>query len=120
MIDHRIITAVRRFLFGMVMLALVLTPIQPVVSFAGSEAAAMASMGEMPADDCPQKQGCCDNQKSDCPSMQSCVAPCNGIFTPVVLAEMEFLEFGPAAMTPLVIDLPDSMALLPLRRPPRA
>ncbi len=120
MFVQRIIMAVRRFLFGVVMLALMLTPVQPIFSAAGSDGMAMASMAEMPSADCPQKQSCCDKQKSACPSMQSCVAPCNGTFTPVILAEMEFIEFGPAVVTALVVDQPDSMASLPLRRPPRA
>ncbi len=120
MIDHRIILAVRRFLFGVVMLALMLTPVQPIDSFADSDGMAMASMAEMPSADCPQKQSCCDNEKSDCRSMQSCVAPCSGFFTPVNVNDAELIEFGPAVMTALVVDQPDSMASLPLRRPPRA
>ena len=119
MFENRIIVAARRFLFGVVMLAMALTPVQSLGSFASSDGMAMASMAEMQSADCPQKQSCCDKEKSECPSMQSCVAPCSGFFTPAILTSADLLEFVPAAMTALVVDQPDSTASLPLRRPPR-
>ena len=120
MFDHRIIVAARRFLFGVVMLALALTPVQSIGSFAATDGMALASMAEMPSADCPQKQSCCDKEKSECPSMQTCVAPFNGRCMPTNVIEAELIEFGPAVMTALIVDQPDSMASLPLRRPPRA
>lgn len=119
MFENRIIVAARRFLFGVVMLAMTLTPVQSLGSFASSDGMAMASMAEMQSADCPQKQSCCDKEKSECPSMQSCVAPCSGFFTPTNVTSAELLDFGSAVLSALVMDQPDSMALLPLRRPPR-
>jgi hypothetical protein len=114
-----IIFSIRRILFCMTMLALALAPVRsfaPVLAYDGMAQSDMAAMSKA---DCPQKNKCCDQQKSTCPSPQSCAVQCAGAFSPVIAVQGKVIIFGPAVLAALRFELPESLDLLPLRRPPR-
>ncbi len=127
MFEHRIMAILKRILFGMIALALVLAPVQATtspkadVAMTGMAMAnmAMAKMTAMAKTDCPQKKNCCDKEKSGCPSPQSCMAQCNASFASLSSVEDRLISFNSIVLMNSSAILPDSTAPPPLRRPPR-
>ena len=127
MFDFSIIVNLKRILFGMVALALVLAPVQTATSAKADVAMtgmamtnmAMSKMTAMSKMDCPQKKNCCDKEKSGCPSPQSCMAQCNASFASLNSVEDRLISFIAIVLMNSSAILPDSTAPPPLRRPPR-
>jgi hypothetical protein len=122
MFEHRIIATLKRILFGMIALALVLAPIQATTS-ANADVAmtgmAMSKMTAMTKTDCPQKKSCCDKEKSGCPSLQSCIVQCSASFATLNTVEDQLISYSTIVMMNSSALSPDSTAPPPLRRPPR-
>jgi len=127
MFEHRIMAILKRILFGMIALALVLAPVQATtspkadVAMTGMAMAnmAMAKMTAMAKMDCPQKKNCCDKEKSGCPSSQSCMVQCSASFVTLNSIEVRMVSFDSIVPMNSSAILPDSTAPPPLRRPPR-
>ena len=122
MFEHRIIATLKRILFGMIALALVLAPVQ-AATLAKADGAmtdmAMPKLTVMAKMDCPQKKDCCDKEKSGCPSPQSCMVQCGTSFATLNSVEDRLISFNAIVLMNPTAILPDSTAPPPLRRPPR-
>ena len=122
MFKSRIIANLKRILFGMIALALVLAPVQAATSAKVDVAMtgmAMAEMTAMAKMDCPPKKNCCDKEKSGCPSPQSCMVQCSASFATLNTVEDQLISFGTIVLMNSTALSPDSTAPPPLRRPPR-
>jgi hypothetical protein len=122
MFELRIIAILKRILFGMIALALVLAPAQAASSPKADVAMsnmAMSKMTAMSKMDCPQKKNCCDKEKSGCPSPQSCVVQCSASFATLNSVESRSVSFSTIDLMNSSALSPDSTAPPPLRRPPR-
>lgn len=113
MIDFRFIAALKRVLFGLVVLALAFAPLQSITPASASTAMAMGKT------DCPQKKSCCDKEKSDCMTKQSCISSCYSSFGSMSSAELNVFATGPEKLAMSVTAFLEPHASLPLRRPPR-
>lgn len=108
------IRLIRKLVLALVAVALLGVPLHlasPVVA-----AADMAMSDE----NCPEKQSCCDMDKSDCEQSQACFAQCGG--TPVLampgMARHMNIASESAVLMAAVPLMPRTTS--PLRRPPRA
>jgi hypothetical protein len=122
MFELRIIAILKRILFGMIALALVLAPAQAASSPKADVAMsnmAMSKMTAMSKMDCPQKKNCCDKEKSGCPSPQSCVVQCSASFATLNSVESRSVSFSTIDLMNSSALSPDSTAPPPLRRTPR-
>jgi hypothetical protein len=122
MFEPRITAILRRILFGMIALALTLTPVQSATSAKADVAmtsVAMSKMTAMAKMDCPQKKNCCDKEKSGCPSPQSCMVQCSASFAKLNTVEDQLVSFSTIVMMNSSALSPDSTTPPPLRRPPR-
>ena len=111
--DFCFIAALRRILFGMVVLALAFAPLQSITP---ASAATTMVMGKT---DCPQKKSCCDKEKSDCMTKLSCVSSCDSGFAPLGLVELKVMTISPEKLAMSVMAFLEPHASPPLRRPPR-
>jgi hypothetical protein len=122
MSELRISATLKRILFGMIALALMLAPVQSA-TFAKNDVAmtgmAMSKMTAMAKMDCPQKKNCCDKEKSGCPSPQSCMVQCSASFATLNSVEDQLISFRTIVLMNSSALSPDSTAPPPLRRPPR-
>jgi hypothetical protein len=127
MFGHRIFSTLKRILFGMIALALVLAPAQAASSPKANVAMtgmAMANMSKskmtaMSKMDCRQKKNCCDKEKSGCPSPQSCMVQCNASFATLNSVDDQLILFSTIVLMTSSALSPDSTVPPPLRRPPR-
>jgi hypothetical protein len=127
MFEYRITATLKRILFGMIALALLLAPVQAALSAKTDVAMtgmamtnmAMSKMTAMTTMDCPQTKNCCDNGKSGCPSPQSCMVQCSASFATLNSAEDRLIAFNAIVLMNSLALSPDSTAPPPLRRPPR-
>jgi hypothetical protein len=122
MFEHRINATLKRILFGIIALALVLAPMQAATSSkadAAMTSMAMSKMTAMTKTDCPQKKNCCDKGKSGCPSPQSCMVQCSANFATLNTVDDQLISIGTIELMNSSALSPDSTAPPPLRRPPR-
>jgi hypothetical protein len=122
MFELRIIAILKRILFGMIALALVLAPVQAATSAETDVAMANMATSKMTAvtkTDCPQKKSCCDKEKSGCPSPQSCMVQCSAGFATLNSEQDLLISFSTIVLMNSSALSPDSTAPPGLRRPPR-
>ena len=109
------INVFRTILCALMALALWSAPLQ----FAGSAQAA-PTMESMAGADCPEKQSCCDMDKSDCVKAMGCLAKCGGAPGLTLGERSAARSWAPAdafSLAPLFLT---PHASSPPRRPPRA
>lgn len=113
MIGFIFLAALRQIVFGMLVLALSLAPLQAYAAPNSDVGMAMTKM------DCPQKKSCCDKSKSDCAMNLSCAARCTGGLVCAVPFKQVVLNVYSSAFGAAQLDSIESHASPPLRRPPR-
>jgi len=122
MFERFIIATCKRILLGMIALAMVLAPVQAAVPDKAHVAMADMAMAKMTGTaktHCPQKKDCCGDEKSGCPSPQSCVVQCGASLAILNTVEDRLVSFMAIVLLNPTTIRPDSTAPPPLRRPPR-